>query len=48
VLQPEYTILITAKPDVDDLKAFELAMQIAELQRVSVKGSASSYNLIRD
>ncbi|MDP3078092.1 DEAD/DEAH box helicase [Bradyrhizobium sp.] len=36
VLRPEYTILITATPDDSDIKAFEKAMVIAELQRIRV------------
>lgn len=36
VLQPEYTILITATPDDADVKAFEKAMDIAELHRIRV------------
>lgn len=36
VLKPEYTILITATPDDSDVKAFEKAMGIAELQRTRV------------
>ena len=36
VLKPEYTILITATPDDDDVKAFERAMGIAELHRIRV------------
>lgn len=36
VLQPEYTVLITATPDDADVKAFEQAMGIAELQRIRV------------
>lgn len=36
VLKPEYTILITATPDDADVKAFEKAMEIAELQRIRV------------
>jgi superfamily II DNA or RNA helicase len=35
-LRPEYTILITATPDDADVKAFEKAMGIAELQRIRV------------
>ena len=36
VLQPDYTILITATPDDADIKAFEKAMGIAELHRIRV------------
>lgn len=36
VLMPEYTILITATPDDNDIKRFERAMGIAELQRIRV------------
>ena len=36
VLKPEYTILITATPDDADVKEFEKAMEIAELQRIRV------------
>ncbi len=36
VLQPEYTILITATPNDSDIKAFEKAMGIAELHRIGV------------
>lgn len=36
VLRPEYTILITATPDDADVKEFERAMNIAELQRIRV------------
>lgn len=36
VLQPEYTVLITATPDDSDVKAFEKAMGIAELHRIRV------------
>jgi type III restriction enzyme len=36
VLKPEYTILITATPDDADVRAFEKAMDIAELQRIRV------------
>ncbi|MFZ4596487.1 MAG: DEAD/DEAH box helicase, partial [Verrucomicrobiaceae bacterium] len=36
VLKPEYTVLITATPDDKDVKAFELAMGIAELHRIRV------------
>jgi type III restriction enzyme len=36
VLKPEYTILITATPDDLDIKTFEKAMGIAELQRIRV------------
>ena len=36
VLRPEYTILITATPDDADVRAFEKAMGIAELQRIRV------------
>ena len=36
VLRPEYTILITATPDDADVKEFEQAMGIAELQRICV------------
>jgi len=39
VLQPEYTILITATPDDSDIKAFEKAMGIAELHRIGVSRS---------
>ena len=36
VLKPDYTVLITATPDDADVKAFEKAMDIAELQRIRV------------
>lgn len=36
VLKPEYTILITATPDDAEVKGFEQAMGIAELQRIRV------------
>ena len=36
VLRPEYTVLITATPDDAEVKEFEAAMEIAELQRISV------------
>lgn len=36
VLNPEYTILITATPDDSDIRAFEKAMDIAELHRIGV------------
>ncbi|SPP66630.1 DEAD/DEAH box helicase [Nitrospira lenta] len=36
VLKPEYSILITATPDDADIKAFEKAMGIVELQRIRV------------
>lgn len=36
ILQPEYTILITATPDDSDINAFEKAMNIAELHRIGV------------
>lgn len=36
VLRPEYTILITATPDDKDVKAFEKAMNIAELHRIKI------------
>ena len=36
VLNPEYTILITATPDDADVSAFEKAMGIDELQRIQV------------
>lgn len=36
VLNPEYTVLITATPDDKDVKNFEKAMGIAELQRIRV------------
>jgi|GEM_PF-296535 len=36
VLQPEYTILITATPDDADVTTFEKAMGIAELHRIRV------------
>jgi len=36
VLDPEYTILITATPDDADVKAFEKAMGIPELHRIRV------------
>jgi type III restriction enzyme len=36
VLKPEYTILITATPDDADVKDFEKALAIAELQRIRV------------
>lgn len=38
-LKPEYTILVTATPDDKDIKAFEKAMGIAELHRISVSRS---------
>lgn len=36
VLRPHYTILVTATPDDADIKAFEKAMDIAELHRIRV------------
>lgn len=36
VLQPEYTILITATPDDKEIKAFEKVMEIAELHRIRI------------
>jgi type III restriction enzyme len=36
VLRPDYTILITATPDDDDVKAFEKAMGVAELQCIRI------------
>lgn len=41
VLQPEYTVLITATPDDSDVKAFEKAMNIAELHRIRVSREAA-------
>ncbi len=35
-LQPEYTVLITATPDDADIKAFQKALSVAELHRISV------------
>jgi len=47
-LKPEYTILVTATPDDKDVKAFEKAMGIEELQRISVSRSdAVSEGLIK-
>lgn len=36
VLQPEYTILITATPDDADVKEFEKSMQIGDLKRITI------------
>lgn len=36
VLKPEYSVLITATPDDSNIKAFEKAMNIAEMHRVRV------------
>lgn len=36
VLRPEYTVLITATPDDNDVKVFEKAMGVAELHRIRV------------
>ena len=48
VLKPEYTILITATPDDADVKAFEKAMGIAELQRIRVsRADAVNAGLIK-
>lgn len=48
VLQPEYTVLITATPDDADVKAFEKAMGIAELQRIRVsRQEATEAGLIK-
>lgn len=48
VLKPEYTILITATPDDADVKAFEQAMGIAELQRIRVsRADAVNAGLIK-
>lgn len=48
VLKPEYTILITATPDDADVKAFETAMGIAELQRIRVsRADAMNAGLIK-
>ena len=48
VLQPEYTVLITATPDDADIKAFETAMAIKELHRIRVsRESAMEAGLIK-
>ncbi|MCS6244696.1 MAG: DEAD/DEAH box helicase family protein [Opitutus sp.] len=48
VLQPEYTILITATPDDAEIKDFEKALGIAELQRIRVsRGDAVNEGLIK-
>ena len=48
VLRPEYTILITATPDDADVKKFEKAMGIAELQRIRVsRADAMDAGLIK-
>ena len=48
VLKPEFTILITATPDDSDIKEFEKAMSIAELQRISVsRADAVEVGLIK-
>jgi superfamily II DNA or RNA helicase len=48
ILRPEYTILITATPDDADVKEFERAMGIAELQRIRVsRADAVSAGLIK-
>ena len=48
VLRPEYTILITATPDDADVRAFEKAMGIAELQRIRVsRADAMGAGLIK-
>ena len=48
VLRPEFTILITATPDDADVRAFEKAMSIAELQRIRVsRADAMDAGLIK-
>lgn len=48
VLKPEYSILITATPDDADIKAFEKAMGIAELQRIRIsRADAMDAGLIK-
>lgn len=48
ILQPEYTVLITATPDDKDVKNFEKAMGIAELQRIRVgRADAVGQGLIK-
>ena len=48
VLKPEYTVLITATPDDADVKEFEKAMGILELQRISVsRADAVDVGLIK-
>lgn len=48
VLKPEYTILITATPDDADVRVFEKAMGIAELQRIRVsRADAVNAGLIK-
>ena len=48
VLQPEYTILITATPDDAEIKSFEKALGIVELQRIRVsRGDAVNQGLIK-
>ena len=48
VLKPEYTILITATPDDADVKDFEKAMGIEELQRIRVsRADAMGAGLIK-
>lgn len=48
VLKPEYTILITATPDESEVKDFEKAMGIEELQRIRVsRADAMDAGLIK-
>ena len=48
ILKPEYTILITATPDDADIKAFEKALGIEELQRIRVsRADAVNEGLIK-
>ena len=48
VLKPDYTVLITATPDDADVKDFEQAMGIAELQRIRVsRADAVNAGLIK-
>ena len=49
VLDPEYTILITATPDDADIKAFEERLGIAELRRTRIgRQEATAAGLIKD
>lgn len=48
VLEPEYTVLITATPDDKEIKNFEKALGIAELQRIRIsRPDAVSAGLIK-
>jgi hypothetical protein len=49
VLKPEYTILVTATPDDEDLEDLQEKMQIGQLHRISVsRTDAVSAGLIKD